>query len=74
MTTEIEQIKQLEEYIKDAFGMDGECEFDGIYPLLIRDDLAKDMQVFKLTDSKRGNFLIGITRLEKEDDHNLHRH
>tara|TARA_B100000768_G_C11248927_1_gene363141 strand:+ start:449 stop:646 length:198 start_codon:yes stop_codon:yes gene_type:complete len=62
MTTE-EQIKDLENFLKEAFCIDGECKKKGFDQLISKNGEHRETLTFKLNDSKRGVFLVSIASL-----------
>jgi hypothetical protein len=65
MKTE-EQIKEIEEHLKESFCIDGECTNKGFYQLISKDGERKVALTFKLNDSKRGAFLVSIASIDEE--------
>lgn len=60
MTTE-ERIKDLENFLKEAFCIDGDCTKKGFDKLISKNGEHRSTLTFKLNDSKRGDFLVSIT-------------
>lgn len=55
------EFQKIPEFLKGAFCIDGDCKF--ITDMIVIEALQKcTMAFFKLTDSKRGDFYIGIYR------------
>ena len=62
MTTE-KQIKDLQNFLKEAFCIDGDCTKKGFDQLISKNGEHRETLTFKLNDSKRGEFLVSIASL-----------
>ena len=57
-----EKIKDIEDFLKKAFCIDGECKFKGFDVLISDDGQNKKASTFKLTDSEKGDFHVSLTQ------------
>jgi hypothetical protein len=55
-----EKIKDIEEFLKEAFCVDGECKKDQQCSVLAQDGKHTTTPLFKITDNKRGTFYVAI--------------
>ena len=63
MTTK-KQIKELEEFLKLAFYIDGKCEYQQIDLLVSQEKGTSDkVMTFILNDSKRGRFKVALANI-----------
>jgi len=59
---EKDKILHIEKFLKEAFCIDGKCEFQRFDTLISKTLLVEEkVGTFKLTDSKRGNFKIHLS-------------
>jgi uncharacterized protein YktB (UPF0637 family) len=63
MTTE-ERIKELQNFLKEAFCIDGDCTKKGFDQLVSKNGENRQTLTFKLNDSKRGEFLVSIASFD----------
>lgn len=57
-----EKIKEIENFLKIAFCIDGECKFRSFDFIISKDsNEINQSSTFILTDSKRGTFLISMS-------------
>ncbi len=57
-----EKIEDLEKFFKEAFCIDGDCNFDGFNKVVMLENKTEEkLMSFKLSDSKRGNFKVHLS-------------
>jgi len=63
------KIKEIENFLKAAFCIDGECKFKSFDVVVSKDSgEINQASTFVLTDSKRGSFLISMSPEYKNHD------
>lgn len=64
MLNTLQKIENLESFLSDAWCIDGECKFQGVSKSCLYQKTHTEVPVFKLTDSKRGEFLISVSKVK----------
>jgi len=60
--TDIERIKDLENFLKEAFCIDGNCNYKQFDTLISqKDGTSEKVMTFIMTDTKRGKFKVCLS-------------